>query len=109
MSTYKVVPYTYRGEHNELVGGLKIAIGDKFYRVVPDAYVWGEKQWHNGGESFIAYSRIAAVMQIHGIAYRIGARSAKPLKLATGESLESADFCGADSFDASSITQRVKK
>ena len=56
-------------------------------------FVWGPKIWVNLGER---YSRKDFVFEVNGIAYRMGAKFAKPLRLAPGEKLEPMGFSGND-------------
>lgn len=49
------------------------------------------RRWVNQSEDW--YSKGDFVFEAYGIAYRMGQKSAKPLKLKEGETLEPMDFC----------------
>ena len=60
----------------------------------PLGFVWGPRTWSNG----ITYlSRKEFVFEVQGQAFRMGAKTAKPLKLAADEVLHPMGFSGNDS------------
>jgi hypothetical protein len=84
-----------RDKNNILCASLFLVINGQAVKPnKPLGFVWGTKTWVNLGER---YSRKEFVFEAFGVAYRMGSKSAKPLKLAADEKLEPMGFSGNDS------------
>lgn len=97
MTTTTSIPVksvTYRDHHNVLCSTTYLVIKGQLCKPTkPLGFVWGPRTWNNG----ITYlSRKAFVFEVQGQAYRMGAKSAKPLTLAADEVLHPMGFGGND-------------
>ena len=97
MTTTTSIPVkqvTYRDHNNVLCSTTYLVIKGQLCKPTkPLRFVWGPRTWNNG----ITYlSRKAFVFEVQGQAYRMGAKSAKPLTLAIDEVLHPMGFGGND-------------
>jgi len=94
MTTYTVQRIVTRDSQNALCRGLYIIINGQACRPTKTlGYVWGPRTWADG---VTRYSRKELVFEAQGKAYRMGRKTAKPLKCAADETLREHGFSGND-------------
>jgi len=95
MKTIQVQRSTTRDRNNVLCSTVHLVINGQLCKPTkPLGFVWGPRTWSNG---MTYLSRKEFVFEVQGQAFRMGSKSAKPLKLAADEVLHPMGFSGNDS------------
>lgn len=82
MPSIKLQRLISRDQHNALRSHTVAIIDGKAHRPSIVACVWRNRTWKDGATLF---SRMESVMRVGDTLYRMGERSAKPLRLEPGE------------------------
>lgn len=95
MKTIQVKHSTYRDQNNVLCGAVHLVINGQLCKPTkPLGFVWWPRTW-KGGITYL--SRKDFVFEVQGQPFRMGSRTARPLKLAADEVLHPMGFSGNDS------------